>query len=98
MTKKGRRKKIIIKEKKNQNILKLSIFLFNLSFFFLKKILIQTIYFCHFESQKGGSEGHCVTSRLLQKDVSENFDFRVTLQHHQSYKLDGEHIFLMITH
>jgi hypothetical protein len=38
-----------------------------------------------------------VTPRLLQKGVSENFDFHVTLRHHQSYKLTTENIFL-ITH
>jgi hypothetical protein len=35
-----------------------------------------------------------VTPRLLQKDVSENFDFHVTLRHHQSYKLAVEYIYI----
>jgi len=40
-----------------------------------------------------------LTPRLLQNDVSENFDFYMTLRHHQSYKLAAEYIyFLMITH
>jgi hypothetical protein len=40
-----------------------------------------------------------VTPRLLQKDVSENFDFHVTLRYHQSYKLAGKYIFfLTLTH
>jgi hypothetical protein len=32
--------------------------------------------------------------RLLQKGVSGNFDFHVTLQHHQSYKLAVEYIYI----
>jgi hypothetical protein len=39
-----------------------------------------------------------VTPRLLQKGISENFDFHVTLRHRQSYKLTAEYIFLTITH
>jgi hypothetical protein len=39
-----------------------------------------------------------VMPHLLQKGVSENFDFHVTLRHHQSYKLAAEYIFLIITH
>jgi hypothetical protein len=35
-----------------------------------------------------------VTLHLLQKDVSENFDFHVTLRHHQSYKLVAEYIYI----
>jgi hypothetical protein len=34
-----------------------------------------------------------VTPHLLQKGVKENFDFHVTLRHHQSYKLAAEYIF-----
>jgi hypothetical protein len=34
-----------------------------------------------------------VTPLLLQKGVSENFDFHVTLRHHQSYKLAAEYTF-----
>jgi len=36
-----------------------------------------------------------VTPRLLQKGVSENFDFHVTLRHHQSYKLAAEYFFFI---
>jgi len=40
-----------------------------------------------------------VTPRLLQKGISENFDFHMTLRHHQSYKLAAEYIFfLTLTH
>jgi hypothetical protein len=35
-----------------------------------------------------------VTPRLLQKGISENFDFHVTLRPHQSYKLPSKCIFL----
>jgi hypothetical protein len=31
-----------------------------------------------------------VTPRPLQKDVSENFNFHMTLRHHQNYKLAAE--------
>jgi hypothetical protein len=31
--------------------------------------------------------------RLLQKGASKNFDFHVTLQHRQSYKLTAKYIF-----
>jgi hypothetical protein len=37
--------------------------------------------------------GYIVTPRLLQKGVSENFDFHMTLRHHQSYKLAVKYIF-----
>jgi len=36
-----------------------------------------------------------VTPRLLQKGVSKNFDFHVTLRHHQSYKLTAEYFFFL---
>jgi len=40
-----------------------------------------------------------VTPRLLQKDVSKNFDFYVILRHHQSYRLVAEYFFfLTLTH
>jgi hypothetical protein len=37
-----------------------------------------------------------VTPCLLQKGVSENFNFHVTLRHHQSYKLAAEYIYIYI--
>jgi hypothetical protein len=43
-----------------------------------------------------GKIGKFVTPRLfilLQKGVSENFDFHVTLRHYQNYKLAAEYIF-----
>jgi len=36
-----------------------------------------------------------VMLRFLQKSVSENFDFYMTLRHHQSYGLVEEYIFFL---
>jgi hypothetical protein len=50
------------------------------------------------KKKKKSLKDHTITLHLLQKGVSENFDFHVTLRHHQSYKLAAEYIFLMTTH
>jgi len=39
-------------------------------------------------------ERDVVTPHLLQKGITENFDFHVILRHHQSYKIAAEYIYI----